>query len=61
MRPAGRLLVAADIGDLFVVTQSLEIIRIGDIAIARVKLDKTVEAKNGVIVLAAGVERIRAQ
>ena len=47
----GRALVAADIGDLLVVAQRLQVVGVGNVAMAGMELDEAVERDDGVVVL----------
>ena len=52
-RRLGHLLVPADIGDLHVIANGLEIIRVSDVAMARMQLNEALGRKHGVVVFAA--------
>ena len=51
-RQLGRFLVAADIDDLHVVADRLQVIRVGDVAVARMQLDEAVGGDDRIVVLA---------
>ncbi len=59
-RLLGHLLVAADIGDLDVVAERLEVIGVGGVAIAGMELDETVGGDDRLVVFLRLVERVGA-
>ena len=50
-RLLGDALVAADVGDLLVEAQRLQVVGVGDVAMAGMELDEAVERDDGVVVL----------
>ena len=54
----GHILVAAHVRDLFVVTEPLQVIGVGNVAVGRVQLDKAVQRNDGVVVVIVLVVRV---
>ena len=50
-RLLGDALVAADVGDLLVEAQRLQVVGVGDVAVAGMELDEPVERDDGLVVL----------
>jgi hypothetical protein len=57
-RPLGELLVAADVDDLLVVAEPLQVVGVVDVRVRRVELDEPVEGVDGVGVLVGLVLRV---